>query len=160
MSPAKRSALMAKIRSRNTGIEKSMAAEFRAIGLKWDSHARDLPGCPDFIFRRAKVAVFVDGDFWHGWRFPVWRKKLSKKWEQKIDKNRARDASNRRRLQRLGWRVIRLWEHQIESSPAFCVDKVAKALRGAWQGAGLPGTFRLGKRAALLAPERENNEGS
>jgi DNA mismatch endonuclease, patch repair protein len=124
MSPEKRSAVMGQIKGKNTGIELRMGAAFAARGLEWEGHTRDLPGRPDFVFRAAKVAVFVDGDFWHGWRFPQWRDKLSEKWEAKIDGNRRRDTRNHRRLRRMGWKVLRIWEHQMAADIVACLDRV------------------------------------
>ena len=89
-----------------------------------ERHARDLPGRPDFVHRDQRVAVFVDGDFWHGWHFPRWSHKLTPFWAEKIGKNRARDLRNFRRLRRAGWTVVRIWEHQIKRSP----EKVASRL--------------------------------
>lgn len=129
MSPEKRSALMARIKGRDTGPEQMVAAALAALGADWETHARDLPGRPDFVYREAQVAVFVDGDFWHGWRFPQWRDKLSEKWEAKIDSNRRRDARNHHRLRRMGWKVIRLWEHQVEADIDGCIARVKRLLR-------------------------------
>ena len=53
-----------------------------------------LPGKPDFVFIKARVVVFVDGDFWHGWRYPLWKQKLSDYWQKKIERNRHRDRYN------------------------------------------------------------------
>lgn len=128
MSPEKRSAVMARIRGRNTGPEQAVAAALGGRGLAWEGHARDLPGRPDFVFRKEKVAVFVDGDFWHGWRFPQWRDKLSEKWEAKIDGNRRRDARNHNLLRRTGWKVVRLWEHQVGADINACVARVMRWL--------------------------------
>lgn len=128
MSPEKRSAVMARIKGRNTGPEQMIAAVFLARRLEWEGHARDLPGRPDFVFREPRVAVFVDGDFWHGWRFPLWRDKLSEKWEAKIEGNRRRDVRNHRRLRRMGWKVVRLWEHQVEKDLAACVCRVVRMI--------------------------------
>jgi DNA mismatch endonuclease (patch repair protein) len=128
MSPEKRSALMARIKGKDTGIELKIAAVFDRLGLEWESHCRDLPGRPDFVFRKARVAIFVDGDFWHGWRFPQWRHKLSEKWEAKIAENRRRDSKNHRRLRRMGWKVVRFWEHQVDRDAEECVARVASAL--------------------------------
>ena len=61
-----------------------------------------------------KVAVFVDGDFWHGWRLPAWEHKLSKFWRDKLRANRARDQRNFRRLRAAGWKVIRIWQHALK----------------------------------------------
>lgn len=128
MSPETRSAVMSRIKGKDTGPELRMAAAFAGRQLSWEGHARDLPGRPDFVFRDAQVAVFVDGDFWHGWRFPVWRDKMSEKWEQKIEANRRRDVRNHRRLRRMGWRVVRLWEHQVERDVELCLGRVVDAL--------------------------------
>jgi DNA mismatch endonuclease (patch repair protein) len=128
MSPEKRSAVMGRIKGRDTGPERIIAALLADLGIVFESHARDLPGRSDFVFREARLAIFVDGDFWHGWRFPAWRDKLSVVWEAKIEKNRLRDGRNFRRLRYRGWKVIRLWEHQIKRNPEACVDRVVKAL--------------------------------
>lgn len=92
MSAEKRSAVMARIKGKDTGPEKQMAAALAEHGLSWESHARDLPGRPDFVFRDQRIAIFVDGDFWHGWRFPQWRNKLSEKWEAKKPRSTATAA--------------------------------------------------------------------
>ena len=128
MSVEKRSALMSRIRGTNTGPEREMAAALDAFALAWESHARDLPGRPDFVFREAQVAVFVDGDFWHGWRFPAWRHKLSEKWERKIEATRLRDRKNHRRLRRMGWLVLRFWEHAIKRDAETLAARVYRAI--------------------------------
>jgi len=117
MSQEKRSALMSRIRGKDTGPERAVSAIVAALGVKAEFHARDLPGRPDLVLRGRRIAIFVDGDFWHGWRFPVWRNKLSEKWEMKIAANRRRDSLNHARLRREGWLVVRIWEHQLESDP-------------------------------------------
>src|ERR1700693_3986285 len=126
MSPETRSRVMARIRGKDTGPELLIAGGLAQNGLEWESHARDLPGRPDFVFRLVRLAVFVDGDFWHGWRFAHWRHKLSEKWEIKIEGNRRRDSRNRRLLRQQGWKVIRLWEHQVERNPKACLRKITK----------------------------------
>lgn len=145
MSQEKRSAVMARIKGKNTKPELAMAAALAAHGLQWENHVRDLPGRPDFVFRAGNVVVFVDGDFWHGWRFPQWRDKLSKKWEAKIETTRRRDARNHRTLRRMGWTIVRIWEHQVTANIEACVAKVlltiqkAKSCEGStWSGAGEP----------------------
>jgi DNA mismatch endonuclease (patch repair protein) len=72
--------------------------------------------------------VLVDGDFWHGWRFPLWRDKLSPAWETKIAANRLRDTRNRRKLRALGWVVIRLWEHEVERDAEACIARITQSL--------------------------------
>lgn len=128
MSPATRSALMSRIRGKDTAPELLLARLLRRSRKRFQVHQRDLPGRPDIVFRRAKVAVFVDGDFWHGWRFPVWRLKLSEKWEAKIEANRRRDMRNHARLRRAGWTVVRIWEHQLKADPGACLLRVLMAV--------------------------------
>lgn len=128
MPPATRSAVMARIRGKNTGPEILLSKALRAYRLRWESHAADLPGRPDFVFRSSRLVVFVDGDFWHGWRFSVWRDKLTLKWEQKINANRTRDIRAHRALRRAGWRVIRIWEHQLERDLSGAVSRIRRAI--------------------------------
>jgi DNA mismatch endonuclease (patch repair protein) len=130
MSPEKRSAVMARIRGRDTGPERVVEAMLVGLGIQYESHARDLPGRPDFVIRDARVAILVDGDFWHGWQFDSWRLKLSEKWERKIAANRRRDTLNRRLLRNDGWTVVRIWEHQVRKSPARCRQRIRRAIAG------------------------------
>jgi len=128
MSPQKRSVLMSKIRGRGTKCELAVAKLLRTAGVSFDEHAPDLPGRPDFVVRSSKVAIFVDGDFWHGWRFPRWRLKLSERWEAKIAGNIKRDTRNFRKLRRSGWKVVRIWEHQVEKDLARCLERITAAI--------------------------------
>jgi DNA mismatch endonuclease (patch repair protein) len=89
---------------------------------------KTLPGYQDFVFHKPKVTVFADGDFWHGWRFPVWQHRLSSFWREKVAQNRARDVRNLRTLKRLGWKSIRIWEHQIEEDVMECVRRIVREL--------------------------------
>ena len=127
MSPDKRSAVMSRIRSKNTSPERTMCRALRRCAMHFSKHANDLPGRPDIVFRRVALAVFVDGDFWHGWRFPLWQHKLSPKWRDKIWANRKRDSRNFRKLRSLGWTVLRLWEHQVETSADECLARIIRA---------------------------------
>jgi len=124
MSKEKRSALMSRIKGKNTKPELAIARELTRKGLHPQRHVGKLPGRPDFVFARARVAVFVDGDFWHGWRFPVWEHKLSPFWRDKIAGNRERDQRNFRKLRRAGWKVIRIWEHQINRDLDSCIARI------------------------------------
>lgn len=128
MSAETRSAVMSRIKGRDTGPERAVASILLDLGLTPELQVRDLPGRPDFVFREQRVAIFVDGDFWHGWHFPRWRLKLSEKWEKKIEATRRRDARNHARLRRSGWRVLRIWEHQIEETPERVRERILKCL--------------------------------
>lgn len=128
MSAEKRSALMSRIKGKGTKPEQLMVAALRAEGFEFEQHVRDLPGTPDIVFRDARVVVFVDGDFWHGWRFPLWEHKLSIKWREKIAATRRRDQRNFRTLRREGWVVLRIWEHQVENNIDRVVARVIRLL--------------------------------
>jgi DNA mismatch endonuclease (patch repair protein) len=111
----KRSDVMSKIRGRgNLSTEMLMIALMREHGIKgWRRH-RNLPGRPDFVFLKEKVAVFVDGCFWHGCpAHYVAPRTAAGFWRAKISGNRDRDRKNSRTLRKLGWRVLRFWEHDF-----------------------------------------------
>lgn len=129
LTPAQRSRLMSRIRGADTGPERRLSAALDRLGVAHDRNRRDLPGSPDAVPRGSRVAVFVDGDFWHGWRFAAWRASLTPSWEAKIAGNAARDRRVRRRLRRAGWTVVALWEHQVVADAAACARRVLDAVR-------------------------------
>lgn len=129
LTPEQRSRTMSLIRSKDTRPELTIRRLLHARGLRFRKHARRLPGQPDVVFVSARVIVFVDGDYWHGWRFPSWSSKLTAYWKQKIEGNRRRDRRNFRRLRRQGWLVIRVWEHEVEHDAARCANRIQAAVR-------------------------------
>ena len=131
MSPEMRSSVMARIRGSNTGPERRVAVIFQILQVEPETDVRELPGRPDFVIRSHRIAVCVDGDFWHGWRFPTWRRKLSEKWEAKFEATRCRDRRNHAALRWAGWTVVRLWEHEIEASIDKGTLKLVTALQRA-----------------------------
>jgi DNA mismatch endonuclease (patch repair protein) len=124
-----RSYMMSRVRSKDTQPELLVRKLAHARGLRFRKHCKHLHGCPDLMFARARVVVFVDGDYWHGWRFPQWRNKLAPYWKEKIEGNRRRDRRNFRKLRREGWLVIRLWEHQIKCDADGCIDRIQAVVR-------------------------------
>jgi DNA mismatch endonuclease (patch repair protein) len=126
LSPAKRSLLMSKIRSKNTKFEEEFITLASVkIPNSFITHVRALVGTPDVVFEREKVCVFLDSDFWHGWQYPRWQHLLKDDfWREKIRKNRRRDRRSTRSLKRTGWKVIRIWEHQIKRSPEKAIDRI------------------------------------
>lgn len=113
----KRSKLMGKIRSKNTKFETDFIASLKKeIRQKFETHAQDIIGKPDIVFRKNKVCVFLDSDFWHGWYYARWKHQLKNDfWREKIEHNRLRDKKVTAKLRRDGWTVIRLWEHCVKN---------------------------------------------
>jgi len=125
---AQRSYNMSRIRGMDTAPELAVRRLAYMRGLRYRTHNMALPGRPDMIFHGLKLVVFIDGDFWHGWQFPRWRARLSPFWQRKIERNRHRDLRNFAKLRRAGWRVLRIWEHEIELDLHACVDRIAVAI--------------------------------
>jgi DNA mismatch endonuclease (patch repair protein) len=116
VTKAKRSAIMATVRSvENKSTELELVALLRKNGITGWRRRQALPGKPDFVFRRQRVVVFVDGCFWHGCprhlRLPATNASY---WQNKIARNRARDRAVVRVLRASGWRVVRIWEHALK----------------------------------------------
>lgn len=116
---------MSKIRSRNTKAEVLVFRELRKKKIYFQKHYKKCPGNPDIALPRKKIVIFIDGDFWHGYGFKKWGKRLPKKyWLEKIRKNIERDKKTRRELKKNGWKVLRVWEHELEKNE----DKTFKKL--------------------------------
>jgi DNA mismatch endonuclease, patch repair protein len=99
-------------------------------GLRYRINRRELPGTPDIVFAGPRVAVFVDGDFWHGRHWSTRKERLeagsnSGYWLAKIGYNRERDEQNNAHLAALGWRVLRLWETDVLREPDAAAARVA-----------------------------------
>ena len=117
-APDRRRAMQA-VRSRDTKPELRVRKRAHAIGLRFRLHRRDLHGTPDLVFPRRRTALFVHGCFWHG-HSECQRSALPKTnaafWSAKIEKNKARDQVATAALQRLGWKVIVIWECETHST--------------------------------------------
>jgi DNA mismatch endonuclease, patch repair protein len=103
-------------------------------GVRYRLHRRDLPGKPDLTFAAARVAVFVDGDFWHGRNWATRRVKLasganSEYWIPKIEANMERDARQQAALQAGGWCVLRFWETDVLRDPDRIASLVVDTVR-------------------------------
>jgi DNA mismatch endonuclease (patch repair protein) len=111
----KRSEVMARIRSRgNRDTELALAKWLRAHGITGWRRNQRVFGRPDFVFRRVRVALFADGCFWHGCPVHGTRPRTNAAfWRKKIARNRERDGEVTRFLRKNGWRVLRVWEHEL-----------------------------------------------
>ena len=117
-------------RERDTGTERALRSELHARGLRFRLHRRLLKGLrreADLVFPRARVAVFVDGCFWHGCpEHATWPRNNAAFWREKIETNVARDRDTDARLAAEGWTVIRVWEHE---APAEAAKRIEAAVR-------------------------------
>lgn len=128
LTPEQRSYCMSRVKGRDTGLELRIRSALHRRGLRFRKHVAALPGRPDIVFPRAKVAVFIDGDFWHGYRFPRWQAQLPDFWRRKIAGNRTRDARSFAALRRRGWAVIRIWQHEMKRDVDRVVERVAECV--------------------------------
>lgn len=129
---AKRSELMRKIRSDRTAPEILLQKALRKEKIQFRKNCVEITGKPDIVILDSKIAVFVDGEFWHGYRWKQKKKKIRNNrdyWIQKIERNIARDKSNNRKLRKAGWRVIRFWHQQIIKDLDRCIQKIKKSLK-------------------------------
>ena len=127
-----RSRIMRAVKSRDTKPEVALRKACHALGLRYRLHRKDLPGTPDFAFASARVAVFMDGDFWHGRRWfergeaPMTNRGF---WVAKFRRNRARDGRADAGLRAMGWTPLRVWESDVKSRLPACARLVRMAVR-------------------------------
>ena len=118
LSPGQRSALMAKVGSRNTKPEMMIRRMLHARGWRYRLHQRGLPGTPDIVFAGRKVVIFVHGCFWHGHDCSLGRlpKTRTEFWAEKLVANRNRDARKVAELRLNGWRVFTVWQCSLKDA--------------------------------------------
>ncbi len=122
---------MASIKGRDTKPELALRKALRAKGIRgYRCHLRGLPGSPDVAFTRWRVAVFVDGVWWHG--HPDYFKPGTRGpyWDRKIAGNAARDGRVDKQLKHLSWRVIRFWDLEVMDNPARAAARVSRVVNG------------------------------
>lgn len=119
IGPQARSALMSKVRGKDTGPEMIVRRLIYRLGYRYRLHVRELPGQPDLVFPSRQKAIFIHGCWWHqhrckrGNRRPATRREY---WLPKLEANKRRDAETRSKLRRMGWRTLVIWECQTKDS--------------------------------------------
>jgi DNA mismatch endonuclease (patch repair protein) len=156
MTPEQRSYCMSRIKGKDTSLELTVRSVLHRLGLRFRKNYAGLPGKPDVVFLKARLAVFLDGDFWHGKGFSAWKGKMSEYWLNKISRNRKRDVSNRRKLRRMGWGVLRVWESEVKKDLGKAVERILSALAAAASAAGVaaPRPMPLSELALRLPPAK------
>ena len=124
---------MSQVKNKNTTIELRLEAELNKRGITtYIKNHKDIPGKPDFAFVARKIAVFCDGDFWHGYNWEEAKNKIHSNkdfWIKKIGRNMARDTEVNAALEKQGWKVLRFWGHDLKKHPEQCADIIEAELR-------------------------------
>src|SRR3954451_23839175 len=124
LTAERRRALMARVRTKDTAPEVAIRRALWAAGIRgWRCHPKRVPGRPDLAWIGRRVAVFVDGAFWHGHPDHYWGQSGSF-WDEKIAGNRARDERVNGELAETGWTVLRLWDFEVRNDLPSCVERV------------------------------------
>lgn len=126
----RRSDLMRKIKSNKTTPEILLQKALRKEKIKFQKNCVAVTGKPDIALIDKKIAVFVDGEFWHGYRWKQKKKKIKDNrdyWVPKIERNIVRDRKNNKELRKSGWQVIRFWQQQLIKDLPKCIQKIKKS---------------------------------
>ena len=118
---------MSRIRSKNTSIDLAMKQLLSDAGARFVMYPK-MDGNPDFAIPSRKVAIFCDGDFWHGYNYRNGKKLKAGYWRNKIEGNMRRDRKVSQRLRYHGWSVLRFWEHDLKKRSELCARKIKKKL--------------------------------
>ncbi len=121
----KRSEVMSKVKSKDTGAEMTVRRLLHLAGFRYRLHRKDLPGKPDIVFPGRKKVVFVHGCFWHqhaDCRRAQRPQSNKEYWNKKLDRNQERDAANESLLIKLGWEVFIVWECRLKNRDALLED--------------------------------------
>jgi len=122
-----RSRTMSKIRSKDTKPELILRKALWGRGHRYRLRVKYLPGSPDIVFRKSKLVIFVDGEFWHGYNWAEKKTKIKSNrafWIPKIERNMQRDNENNTILREKGWTVLRFWESSIKKDLQKCIETI------------------------------------
>lgn len=147
LTPDRRSALMRKVRGKDTKPEIAVRKMLFAAGYRFRLHRRDLPGSPDIVLPGRRKIVFVHGCFWHAHRCRYGRTPKTRKdfWEAKRAANVRRDGNVKRALRRLGWKVVVIWECQLRGDNRLVMRQLATFLGRSMNATSFDKTRDLGR---------------
>ena len=131
MTSALRHKIMSHIKSSNTSIELLLCKALWREGIRYRKNLKTLPGKPDIAITRYKIAVFCDGEFWHGKNWESVKNKIKENrdyWIPKIERNITRDNKNEKKLVNMGWVVLRFWGKDIKKNLNGCVNEIKEAI--------------------------------
>ena len=122
-----RSKLMGKVKGVDNKAEVKLRKALWNLGYRYRKHVKKLPGKPDIVFSKYRLVIFIDGEFWHGYKWEEKREKIKSNrdfWIPKIERNMQRDVENNSQLQAAGWEVQRFWEKEVQKSLDVCLEKI------------------------------------
>ena len=128
-----RSNLMSKIKGKNTSPEILFRKAIWKSGLRYRIHNKKLPGNPDIMFKKYMIVIFIDGEFWHGYKWDEKKPKIKTNrefWIPKIERNIQRDNENNEKLTNLGYKVFRFWDKTIKRNIDNCVSEILTYVEG------------------------------
>ena len=125
---------MSKIKGKNTKPELILRKALWGEGIRYRINNSKVTGKPDISIKKYKLAIFIDGEFWHGYNWSEKKKRIKSNreyWIKKIEGNINRDKKNNKELKEAGWTVFRFWEMDVKKNLGKCVDKVMSAIKNA-----------------------------
>jgi DNA mismatch endonuclease, patch repair protein len=126
-----RSNIMGKIKSKDTKPEIKFRKALWKLGIRFRKNYKNIPGCPDIVITKFKIVIFIDGEFWHGFKWEEKKLKIKSNkefWIPKIERNMQRDLQNKRMLIEDGWIVFRFWENEIKKNLNGCIFKITNQI--------------------------------
>lgn len=123
---------MSRIKGKDTSIEIKLRKELTKLGYRYNKNCSDVFGHPDVVFKKYKVAIFCDSEFWHGYNFEENKKRLHKHidyWIPKIERNIERDKEVNEKLRNEGYSVLRFWGNEINKELPSCIAKIEEVLK-------------------------------
>ena len=131
LTPEQRRKNMQAIKSKDTSIELALRHALWHCGIRYRKNYKGLPGKPDIVITKYRIAIFCDSDYWHGYDWENRHRRIKSNreyWIPKIERNMQRDKEVTAQLQEAGWTVLRFWEWQIKKHLDECVDVVIKTI--------------------------------